>query len=38
MVARLVGAEYTVQDDLKHGCGQPVQIRFSGADSRQLLA
>ncbi len=36
-VARLVGAEYTVLDDLNNGAAKPVQIRFSGADSRRLL-
>jgi len=37
-VARLVGAEYTVIDDLSNGAQKPVQIRFHGTDSRQLLA
>ena len=37
-VARLVGAEYVVLDDLNNGAQKPVQIRFHGADSRQLLA
>jgi HAE1 family hydrophobic/amphiphilic exporter-1 len=36
-VARLVGAEYTVLDDLNNGAQKPVQIRFSGSDSRRLL-
>jgi HAE1 family hydrophobic/amphiphilic exporter-1 len=36
-VARLVGAEYTVLDDLNNGAQKPVQIRFHGADSRRLL-
>jgi HAE1 family hydrophobic/amphiphilic exporter-1 len=36
-VARLVGAEYTVQDDLNNGADKPVQIRFYGTDSRRLL-
>ncbi|HUG24824.1 efflux RND transporter permease subunit, partial [Piscinibacter sp.] len=36
-VARLVGAEYTVIDDLNNGAQKPVQIRFSGTDSRRLL-
>ncbi|MDH5339904.1 MAG: efflux RND transporter permease subunit, partial [Rubrivivax sp.] len=35
--ARLVGAEYTVLDDLNNGAQKPVQIRFSGPDSRRLL-
>ena len=37
-VARLVGAEYVVIDDLGGGgAAKPVQIRFTGPDSRQLL-
>ncbi|HSI60519.1 MAG TPA: efflux RND transporter permease subunit, partial [Ideonella sp.] len=36
-VARLVGAEYTVLDDLNNGAQKPVQIRFTGPDSRKLL-
>jgi HAE1 family hydrophobic/amphiphilic exporter-1 len=36
-VARLVGAEYTVLDDLSNGAQKPVQIRFTGPDSRKLL-
>ncbi|WP_082493735.1 efflux RND transporter permease subunit [Massilia sp. Leaf139] len=35
-VASLVGAEYTVLDDLNGG-GKPVQIEFTGADSRKLM-
>ncbi|OIJ41350.1 efflux RND transporter permease subunit [Massilia timonae] len=35
-VSRLVGAEYTVMDDLS-GNGKPVQIEFSGPDSRRLM-
>ncbi len=35
---RLVGAEYTVLDDLNNGARKPVQIQFSGPDSRRLLA
>jgi hydrophobe/amphiphile efflux-1 (HAE1) family protein len=35
-VAQLVGAEYTVLDDLNGG-GKPVQIEFTGADSRKLM-
>ncbi|MDO8418923.1 MAG: efflux RND transporter permease subunit, partial [Rubrivivax sp.] len=38
LTARLVGAEYVVLDDLNNGAQKPVQIRFTGADSRQLLA
>ncbi len=34
---RLVGAEYVVLDDLNGGAQKPVQIRFTGPDSRQLL-
>ena len=37
LTARLVGAEYTVLDDLNNGAQKPVQIRFTGADTRQLL-
>jgi HAE1 family hydrophobic/amphiphilic exporter-1 len=35
---RLVGGEYTVLDDLNNGARKPVQIRFSGPDSRRLMA
>ncbi|HAV35152.1 MAG TPA: AcrB/AcrD/AcrF family protein [Massilia sp.] len=35
-VARLVGAEYTVIDDMSGG-GKPVQIEFTGNDSRRLM-
>jgi hydrophobe/amphiphile efflux-1 (HAE1) family protein len=35
-VNRLVGAEYTVIDDLSGG-GKPVQIEFTGPDSRKLM-
>ncbi len=38
LMAQLVGAEYTVQDDLNNGTRKPVQIQFYGADSRALLA
>ena len=38
LMARLVGAEYTVIDDLSNGAQKPVQIRFHGTDSRRLLA
>ncbi|KAB2875950.1 MAG: efflux RND transporter permease subunit [Burkholderiaceae bacterium] len=37
LTARLVGAEYTVIEDLNSGVQKPVQVRFSGADSRRLL-
>ncbi|MGV7210083.1 efflux RND transporter permease subunit [Oxalobacteraceae bacterium A2-2] len=33
----LVGAEYTVLDDLNNGGGKPVQIQFTGPDSRKLM-
>ncbi len=36
-VASIIGAEYVVQDDLQNGGGKPVQIRFSGPDSRKLM-
>jgi HAE1 family hydrophobic/amphiphilic exporter-1 len=36
-VAQLVGAEYTVLEDLSNGASKPVQIKFSGTDSRKLL-
>ncbi|MBE7420042.1 MAG: efflux RND transporter permease subunit [Ideonella sp.] len=36
LTARLVGAEYTVLDDLNMGAQKPVQIRFTGTDARQL--
>ncbi|HEU4851860.1 MAG TPA: efflux RND transporter permease subunit [Telluria sp.] len=36
-VSRLVGAEYTVQEDLNNGGRKPVQVRFYGADSRKLM-
>jgi hydrophobic/amphiphilic exporter-1 (mainly G- bacteria), HAE1 family len=38
LTARLVGAEYVVLDDLNNGAQKPVQIRFTGPDSRELLA
>jgi hydrophobic/amphiphilic exporter-1 (mainly G- bacteria), HAE1 family len=37
-VKRLVGAEYVVLEDMNMGAQKPVQIRFSGTDSRKLLA
>ena len=37
-ISQLVGAEFTVLDDLSGGASKPVQIRFSGTDSRKLLA
>jgi HAE1 family hydrophobic/amphiphilic exporter-1 len=38
LMGRLVGAEYTVLDDLNNGVRKPVQIQFSGPDSRRLMA
>jgi hydrophobic/amphiphilic exporter-1 (mainly G- bacteria), HAE1 family len=37
LTVRLVGAEYVVLDDLNNGAQKPVQIRFTGTDSRKLL-
>jgi HAE1 family hydrophobic/amphiphilic exporter-1 len=34
---QLVGAEYTVFDDLGQGARKPVQIQFYGSDSRKLM-
>lgn len=36
-MAQLVGAEYVVLEDLNMGAQKPVQIRFTGEDSRRLL-
>lgn len=36
-VSSIIGAEYVVQDDLSGGGRKPVQIQFSGTDSRKLL-
>jgi HAE1 family hydrophobic/amphiphilic exporter-1 len=36
-LAGLVGAEYTVLDDLSNGARKPVQIEFTGLDSRKLM-
>lgn len=36
-VRSLVGAEYTVMDDLNNGARKPIQIDFTGPDSRKLL-
>ncbi len=36
-VSTLVGAEFVVQDDLNNGGQKPVQINFTGADSRKLM-
>jgi HAE1 family hydrophobic/amphiphilic exporter-1 len=38
LMAQLVGAEYTVFDDLNNGTRKPVQIQFYGQDARTLLA
>lgn len=38
LVGRIIGAEYVVQDDLNNGGRKPVQIQFSGPDSRKLMA
>jgi HAE1 family hydrophobic/amphiphilic exporter-1 len=38
LMARIVGAEYVVLDDLNNGARKPVQIQFSGPDARRLLA
>ena len=38
LMAQLVGAEYVVIDDLNMGVRKPVQIQFSGPDSRRLMA
>jgi HAE1 family hydrophobic/amphiphilic exporter-1 len=37
LMSQLVGAEYTVQDDLNNGTRKPVQIQFYGQDARTLL-
>lgn len=36
-VNRLLGAEYTVQDDTSNGGDKPVRINFYGLDSRKLM-
>ncbi len=36
-IRTLVGAEYTVMDDLNNGAQKPVQMEFTGPDSRKLL-
>ena len=38
LLSRIVGAEYVVIDDLNQGVRKPVQIQFSGPDSRRLMA
>jgi HAE1 family hydrophobic/amphiphilic exporter-1 len=37
LLAQVVGAEYVVIEDLNMGVRKPVQIQFSGPDSRRLL-
>jgi hydrophobic/amphiphilic exporter-1 (mainly G- bacteria), HAE1 family len=37
LLKQVVGAEYTVMDDLNNGVRKPVQIQFSGPDSRKLM-
>jgi hydrophobic/amphiphilic exporter-1 (mainly G- bacteria), HAE1 family len=37
LMSRLVGAEYVVLEDFNMGAQKPVQIRFTGPDSRKLL-
>ncbi|MBK9571489.1 MAG: efflux RND transporter permease subunit [Rhodoferax sp.] len=36
-VRALVGAEYVVLDDLNNGARKPIQIEFTGPDSRKLM-
>ncbi|HAT30578.1 MAG TPA: AcrB/AcrD/AcrF family protein [Janthinobacterium sp.] len=36
-LTRLVGAEYVVMDDLSGGAQKPVQVEFTGPDSRKLM-
>jgi HAE1 family hydrophobic/amphiphilic exporter-1 len=36
-ISHLVGAEFVVADDLNNGGGKPVQIDFTGPDTRKLL-
>ncbi len=36
-MARLVGAEYVVLDDLNNGARKPIQVEFTGADTRRLM-
>ena len=36
-LGQLVGAEYTVLDDLSNNARKPVQIEFTGNDSRKLM-
>jgi len=36
-MSRLMGAEYVVQDDLSNGSQKPIQVEFTGPDSRKLM-
>ena len=36
-MSRLVGAEYVVLDDLNGGARKPIQVEFTGPDSRKLI-
>jgi multidrug efflux pump subunit AcrB len=36
-MARLVGAEYVVLDDLNNGARKPIQVEFTGPDARRLM-
>lgn len=36
-LAGLVGAEFTVLEDLSNNASKPVEIQFTGADSRKLM-
>ncbi|HET9580733.1 MAG TPA: efflux RND transporter permease subunit [Usitatibacter sp.] len=38
LLTRLVGAEYVVIEDMNMGVRKPVQIQFTGPDSRRLMA
>jgi multidrug efflux pump subunit AcrB len=37
-LSSLVGAEYVVLDDLSNGNRKPIQVEFTGADTRKLMA
>ncbi|NHZ95894.1 efflux RND transporter permease subunit [Massilia sp. CCM 8734] len=36
-ISQLVGAEYVVLDDMNNGAAKPVQVQFTGPDSRKLI-
>ncbi len=36
-IRQLVGAEYVVLDDLNNGARKPIEIEFTGPDSRKLM-